>query len=154
MPPPVHPGGHGTELTLPIVPGIVTGPQFTVCLTKVGQLTAIHSSVTGPNVPFVHVALKVPVHPAGHRIELVPPSGVLIIVTSPHCAVDVVQRGQLPGVGIHSSVTDPNVPFVHVALKVPVHPVQHWAELTLPLVVPGIITSLHCAGDVVQSGQL
>jgi hypothetical protein len=132
---------------------VVNDPHSTVpvLIVKLGQSRKQASLTTKKPEATEHPTLYDPVQPAGQAIETIAPLPTPGNVKSPQLTVVIGVARQLPE--IHPSVTDPNVPFVHVALTVPVHPAGHGAELTLPLVVPGIVTDPHCAIDAVEAGQ-
>jgi hypothetical protein len=108
--------------------------------------------VDDPNEPNEHVALTVPVHAPGHAVVLTAPWVVPGKVAAPHKPVGTEVAAQ--GLGTQPSANEKNTPLEHVALAVPVHPAGHATGLTLPLVVPGIVTAPHCAVEVDQAAQL
>jgi hypothetical protein len=64
---PEHPAGQAIAgVLLPwVVKGNVTSPHTPVFLTTAGQLSGPQLPTVAPNAPRKHVALTVPVHPAG-----------------------------------------------------------------------------------------
>ena len=88
---------------------------------------AVHEPLTDPKDPFVHVTLGLPLYP-----ELQPPFKVLpedvepVVVKYPFKTPGAVLLAQEDGV--HDPLTDPNEPFVHVTLGLPLYP-----ELQEPL---------------------
>lgn len=149
----VHPPGHPVELVLPlVVPGNVVGPHKAVATGRARQGLGTQLCVDGPNAPNEQVALTVPVHAPGHAVVLTVPWVVPGKVAAPHETVGIKAAAQ--GFGTQPSAKEKKTPLEHVALAVPVHPAGHITGLTLPLVVPGIVTAPHCAVEVDQAAQL
>ena len=152
---PEHPAGQVIAgVLLPwAVAGKVTSPHVPVFLKMAGQLSPIHPSVNAKKVPFPHVALADPVHPAPHVISvLTSPWVVAGIVAASHCEVGVDQAGQSRK---QVSLTATKLALEHLALYAPVQPVgQDAAELITPLFTAGNINPPQLAVVIGVAGQL